>query len=306
MLIPYIEKYLYIIYNTILGADIKLTQNKYIALVDCDSFFCSCERAVNPELNNKPVCVVSNARGCVISRSREAKQKGVKMGEPLFMAEKDHPECIYIVANHKLYLDISKKVMAILKDISPNVEVYSIDEAFVDFTGLTRLYKRNYYKLAKYIQDKIMQEVKIPVSIGVSKSKTLAKLASGRAKNTKDRILLIGKRKINKSLKDVDVSEVWGIGRRLALRFRKFGVINIGELLKMDEELLQKNFGINGLTTKHELSGEYVIRLNNRSQIPKSISDTQSFPEFTSDYGYLKQELMSHIHKTCSKLRKMP
>ena len=118
---------------------------KYIALIDCDSFFVSCERRLNPELNGLPVSVVSGERGCVISRSTEAKMLGVPMGIPLFQAIEKFPECIYITANHYAYTKISAQVMKVLKDFSPNVEVYSIDEAFVDFTGLTKLYKMNYY-----------------------------------------------------------------------------------------------------------------------------------------------------------------
>ena len=97
--------------------------SKYIALVDCDSFFCSCERKLNPELNCKPLCVVSSERGCVIARSKEAKAMGIKMGDPLFKAVEEHPNCIYMVANHHNYLSISKQIMYILKDLSPNVEI---------------------------------------------------------------------------------------------------------------------------------------------------------------------------------------
>ena len=112
-----------------------------IALVDCDSFFVCCEQKVNPDLKGKPVSVISNKDGCVISRSKEAKKLGVKMGEPFFIAKKEHSKGIYIVANHDLYADISGQVMNFLKTFSPTVEVYSIDEAFVDLTGLKRLYK---------------------------------------------------------------------------------------------------------------------------------------------------------------------
>ena len=111
-----------------------MSNQKYIALVDCDSFFVSCERKLNPEFNGLPVSVVSGERGCVIARSREAKQLGVPMGIPLFQAVEKYPQCLYIPVNHYAYTKISKSVMAILKDFSPNVQVYSIDEAFVDFT----------------------------------------------------------------------------------------------------------------------------------------------------------------------------
>ena len=120
-----------------------VNNSKYIALIDCDSFFCSCERKLNPDLEGKALCVVSGERGCIISRSREAKKLGIPMGMPLFQAVKQFPECIYINATHSNYLNISRQIMAILRDFSPNVEVYSIDEAFVDLTGLAKLYKKN-------------------------------------------------------------------------------------------------------------------------------------------------------------------
>lgn len=107
---------------------------------------------------------------------------GVKMGEPFFMAKKDHPKAIYITADHEYYKEVSNHIMSILKNFSPFVQIYSIDEAFIDLTGLTRLYKRNYYKLAKHLRSKILEEVDIPVSIGVSSTKTLSKLASDKAK----------------------------------------------------------------------------------------------------------------------------
>ena len=236
-----------------------MTNQKYIALVDCDSFFVSCERKLNPELKGLPVSVVSGERGCVIARSKEAKALGIPMGIPLFQAVEKYPECIYISASHYVYGRVSRKVMAILKEFSPNVQVYSIDEAFVDLTGLTKLYKKNYYKLAQYLQQKIADEVDIPVSIGVSTTKTLAKLASDRAKTTKDRVILLGKKKSYRYLHDVDISEVWGIGGRLTIRLHGFGIRTAGQFVKMPDNLLKKNFGINGLTTKYELLGNYVI-----------------------------------------------
>jgi nucleotidyltransferase/DNA polymerase involved in DNA repair len=277
--------------------------SKYIALIDCDSFFCSCERKLNPELNGKPLCVVSSERGCVIARSREAKAIGIKMGDPLFKAVEEHPNCIYMVANHHNYINISKQIMHILKELSPNVEIYSIDEAFVDLTGLCKVYNKNYYTMAKYIQNRIWNEVGMPVSIGVSRSKTLSKLASDRAKTTKDRIILLGKNKINTYLQEVDASEVWGIGGRLTLRLQRYGIRTAWEFINKDDKWVKSNFGINGLKTKYELMGYSVLPIITNPPPPKSICDTQSFAEFTSDYDYLKNELQVHIHSACRRLR---
>lgn len=227
-----------------------MTNQKYIALIDCDSFFVSCERKLNPELKGVPVAVVSGERGCVISRSKEAKMLGLPMGLPLFQAVQRVPECIYISANHYAYTKISKQVMNILKDFSPNVEVYSIDEAFVDFTGLTKLYKKNYFKLARELQKRIADEVDIPVTIGISRSKTLAKLASDKAKNTSARIAVIGKCGIHHLLEFTEIQEVWGIGRKLGVRLRGLGVRTALDLLIKMINGLSQNSAKTGLPQK--------------------------------------------------------
>ena len=282
-----------------------MTNQKYIALIDCDSFFVSCERKLNPELKGVPVAVVSGERGCVISRSKEAKMLGLPMGLPLFQAVQRVPECIYISANHYAYTKISKQVMNILKDFSPNVEVYSIDEAFVDFTGLTKLYKKNYFKLARELQKRIADEVDIPVTIGISRSKTLAKLASDKAKNTSARIAVIGKCGIHHLLEFTEIQEVWGIGRKLGVRLRGLGVRTALDFINKDDKWVKSKFGKNGLTSKAELSGIMVSPISNEVELPKSISDTKSFLEFSSDLQFLKNALSIHIHESCARLRKI-
>ena len=282
-----------------------MTGQKYVALTDCDCFFVSCERVLNPELNNLPVCVVSGEKGCVISRSREAKMLGIPMGIPLFQAVEKFPTCVFLNANHYNYTILSQRVMKILKNYAPNVEVYSIDEAFVDFTGLTKLYKKNYFQLAKQIQQEILDKVGIPVTIGISKSKTLAKLASDKAKNTSTRISLVGKCKINELLKYTDIQEVWGIGRQLSKRLKGLGVYTALDYIQKDEDWIKTRFGKNGLTTHAELMGILVSKVSNERELPKSISDTKSFLEFSSDFVFLKNELAVHIHSVCSRLRKI-
>ena len=281
-----------------------MTEQKYIALIDCDSFFVSCERKLNPKLNAKPVCVVSGSRGCVIARSIEAKEMGIPMGHPLFMAQKDFPKAIYINANHYNYAQISEQVMNFLKQFSPLVEVYSIDEAFVDLTGLSKLYKKNYYDLAKYIRDQIAQEIGIPVSIGLSRTKALAKLASDKSKTTPDHVYIAGKCGISRLLKSSEIGEVWGIGRRLEPKLRGHGIYTAYDYVQKNDTWLKSRFGKLGLELKYELLGNQINKISNEKQIPKSIMDTKSFPEFTSDLNYLKNELMIHIHSACRKLRK--
>lgn len=280
-----------------------MPKQKYIALVDCDSFFVSCEQKRNPDLKHKPVCVISNKEGCVISRSKEAKLMGIRMGEPLFMAKKEHPNGIYIVADHEYYSFVSRQVMEILVDFSPYVQIYSVDEAFVDFTGLKKLYKKNYVDLAIYLRKKILDDVDIPVSIGVSSSKTLSKLASDKAKNSQNGIFIIGKRKIPKILKNTPIEDIWGIGRRLTKRLRQSGVLTTEELVNKGDVWLNKEIGIHGIEMRHELLGEMVSPVINEEKSPKSIQNTRAFCLFTNDLKFIKNELNRHIHTSCRKLR---
>lgn len=275
------------------------------ALVDCDSFFVSCEQKRNPELKNKPVCVLSNADGCVISRSREAKKVGVRMGQPYFMAKKEFPDVIYVSCDHEYYGEVSREIMALLREFSPKVQVYSVDEAFVDLTGLKRLYKRNYLDLAKFIRDEIKEKIDIPVSIGVSSSKTLAKLASDKAKNEVSGVFLIGKQKIEPVLKSTKVEEIWGIGRNLSLLCKKEGILSAYDLVLKEDAYLDSKFGIRGLEMKHELLGQTVSPVVNEESLPKSIQNTRAFGLFTSDLNYIKAQLNKHIHTSCRKLRKI-
>lgn len=281
-----------------------MVKQKYLALVDCDSFFVSCEQKRNTNLKGQPVCVLSNNDGCVISRSKEAKKMGIKMGEPFFMAKKDHPKAIYITADHEYYKEVSNHIMSILKNFSPFVQIYSIDEAFIDLTGLTRLYKRNYYKLAKHLRSKILEEVDIPVSIGVSSTKTLSKLASDKAKNISDGIYLIGKQKIKKELRHTSIEEIWGIGRRLTKNLKRHGVLTAEELVEKTDKWLDSKIGIHGIEMRHELLGEMVSTVTNEVKAPKSIQNTRAFGMFTNDFNFIKNELNKHIHTSCRKLRK--
>ncbi len=280
-----------------------MVKQKVIALVDCDSFFVSCEQKRDIQLKGKPVCVLSNAEGCVISRSREAKQMGVRMGEPYFMCKKEHPKAVYIVADHEYYAKVSRQVMSILKEFSPYVQIYSIDEAFVDLTGLTRLYKRNYRNLAIYLRTKILDETDIPVSIGVASTKTLAKLASDKSKNKPYGVFLIGRRKAVKELKKTNIEEIWGIGRRLTKALKRYGVLTAFELVEKSDQWLDKRLGIHGIEMRHELLGQMVSEVTNDVSVPKSIQNTRAFGIFTSDFNFIKNELNRHIHTSCRKLR---
>lgn len=277
-----------------------------IALVDCDSFFVSCEQKVNPKLKGKPVCVLSGHGECVISRSREAKNLGIPMGIPTFKMTKDMKEkAVLITASHGLYGEVSEEVMNVLKSFSPKVEEYSIDEAFVELTGLQRLYKRNYFEIAKMIRQEVLDKVDIPVSIGVSTSKSLAKLASDKAKNIEGGIFVVGSAKIETLLKNTSIEEIWGIGRNLSKLFRQNGVLTAFELVQKSDAWLDKQIGIRGLEMKHELLGQTVSRVDDTFKPPKSIQNTSAFGIFTSDLNFIKNQLNYHIHTACKRLRKL-
>lgn len=285
--------------------NIAMAKKNVIALVDCDSFFVSCEQKVNPELKGKPVCVMSARGQCVISRSKEAKALGIRMGMPYFQVEGKMKEATFINASHDLYGNVSREVMSILKEFSPNVEVYSIDEAFVDLTGLEKLYKRNYLEIAEMIRAEIKERVDIPVSIGVSSTKSLAKLASDKAKKLEEGVFLIGSRKILPVLEKTSIDEIWGIGRNLSALLRKNGILTAYELVKQSDIWLNKQIGIRGLEMKHELLGEMVSPVSNEIKLPKSIQKTSAMAKFTSDKEYIKNSLNYHIHRACVKLRRL-
>lgn len=293
--------------DEILNADdtVDMARKNVIALVDCDSFFVSCEQKMNSDLKDKPVCVMSGRGQCVISRSKEAKALGIRMGMPYFQIEGAMKKAVYINANHDLYCSVSEQVMEVLKSFSPKVEVYSVDEAFVDLTGLERLYKRNYLEIAKMIRQEIKEKVDIPVSIGLSSSKSLAKLASDKAKKIEDGVFLIGARKIVPVLQKTNIDEIWGIGRNLSAMFRKNGILTAYEVTQQTDIWLNKQIGIRGLEMKHELLGEMVSPVSSELKLPKSIQKTSALAKFTSDKDYLKNSLNYHIHRACVKLRKL-
>lgn len=291
--------------NQKISDNVDMAKKHVIALVDCDSFFVSCEQSVNPELKGKPVCVMSGRGQCVISRSKEAKKLGIRMGMPYFQIEGQMKKAVFINANHELYCKISEKVMNVLKSFSPKVEIYSIDEAFVELTGLERLYKKNYLEIAQMIRQEVLDKVDIPVSIGVSSSKSLAKLASDKAKKAEEGVFLVGSRKIIPLLEKTSIDEIWGIGKNLSIMLRKHGILTAYELISQDDLWLNKQIGIRGLEMKHELLGEMVSPVSNEIKLPKSIQKTSALAKFSSDKNYLKNSLNYHIHRACVKLRKI-
>lgn len=274
----------------------------YIALADCDCFFVSAERAFNPRLDGRAVAVLSNNDGCVISRSREAKALGLKMGEPYFMAKKRLPQVLYVRANHDLYRSISAKVMAKFKSFTPDVEVCSVDEAYLDLTGTKLLYRQNYIKTAQMIRQAVWDELHIPVSIGLSTTKTLAKLASDKAKNAGG-IFAIGSAERNKILAQTLIADVSGVGRKLLLKMREECIFTALDFVMRPDYWVKARFGTHGADLKAELSGIPLFKVEPDDKAPLSIQQTSALREFSSDIAVLKTDLCRHIHTACRKAR---
>ena len=275
-----------------------------IALVDCNNFFASCEQLMNPNLLNKPFCVLSNNDGCVVARSKEAKELGISMGMPYFMAKKQFPQAIYTSGHMHLYQEISHRVMAKLSSYTPMVEAYSIDEAFLELSGLKKLYRMSYNGIIEMIQEEIMNEVGIPVSIGLASTKTLAKLACEKGK-TNTGLYRIGRWNLDDELKRTAIEEIWGVGRNTAALFHKYGIYKASDIVKQNEFWLKKIWGKRGVELKQELLGESVYPVDNKPALPKSIQKTSSFAHFTSDKFYIKNSLHYHAHLAFSKLRRL-
>ncbi len=281
---------------------------RVIALVDCNNFFVSCERLLKPELNDKPVCVLSNNDGCVVSRSNEAKRMGVEMGAPYFIAKNQFKKVIFLSGNLSYYCEISKRVMDKLYDYTPDVEIYSIDEAFLDLTGLRKTFNCSYEQIIEKIVSDIKDEIGIDVSIGLSYSKVLAKLANDKAKNLQKikidkKTYKIGYRAIEKELKETLISEVWGVGKNTTALLKKHLIQSAWDFVNQNDVWIKKNLGKIGLELKQELLGNSINPVNSTNTAPKSVSRSESFKEFQTDKNYIINELNSHIHKVCKKLR---
>ena len=274
----------------------------YIGLVDCDCFFVSAERAYNPKLKGIAVAVLSNNDGCVISRSKEAKALGLKMGEPYFKAKHEYPQILYVRANHELYQKISNKVMNKLKSYTDEVEVCSVDEAYIELTGLKKLYKKNYIEIAKMIREEILLDLDIPVSIGVSSTKTLAKLASDKAK-TSGGIFVIGNAKRNKVLRETSILDIAGVGKKVGEKMREECIFTGLDFISRPDYWIRSQFHKNGMDLKNELNGISLFSVMREHKAPTSIQQTAALKEFSKDIEVLEKDLIKHIRKAAQRAR---
>ena len=279
-------------------------RQRIIALVDCDCFFVSCERKDNPDLQGKPVCVMTGAsnKGIIVSRAKEAKALGIKMGAPYFQVKPQFPDAICIPARMHRYAEISKEVMDCIKTFSPDVEVTSVDEAYIDLTSLDKVYKSTYTDIIKNIRKTVWDKVGIPVSIGLGTSKTLAKLASDKAKSNNG-IFVIPPDKILDIVGEMPIEDVCGIGRKNSEHMKFSGIFTIKDFVEKENGWIRKAFGINGLNLKSELTGIATSPVNSEQTAPQSIQITRSFEDFTQSLEYLEHQLNGHVHTACQKLR---
>jgi DNA polymerase V len=276
------------------------------ALVDCNNFYVSCERVFNPKLENRPVIVLSNNDGCAVARSNEAKALGIKMGAPFFklMHLIDFHQVQVFSSNYALYGDMSKRVMQTLTDWTPAIEIYSIDEAFLD---LSRFAFTDLTKYGTQIRQKVKQDTGIPVSIGMATSKTLAKVANKIAKKSiKANGVLDLTNTIyqDKALEMTSIADVWGIGRRYAAYLTMRGINTAKDFKYADPKMIQKKMGINGIRIQKELCGESCYPLEENPPAKKSISVSRSFKAPVTDKNDLSEAVCSYIARGAEKLRR--
>ncbi len=281
----------------------SIQYTKKIALIDCNSFYVSCERLFNPKIRKKPVVVLSNNDGCIISRSTEAKALGIKMGEPYFKAKdiiiKNKVEVFS--SNYSLYGDLSRRVMRTLKRFNSAIEVYSIDEAFLDLSNFS---DDEVEKVGREIRETVLRWTGIPTSIGIAKTKTLSKIANHIAKKKKSGVTsLIGIENIDPILEKVEINDVWGVGRQLTKFYHKNGIYNAKQLKNKSNTWIKKNSNVLGSRTAMELRGVPCIDLETTQTKRKSCVVSRSFGQRIEKYQELKEAVANYCLNASEKIR---
>jgi DNA polymerase V len=276
-----------------------------LALVDCNNFYVSCERIFRPDLARVPMVVLSNNDGCVVSRSNEAKAVGVKMGQPWFECQPlaQAHGILAMSSNYALYADMSNRVMRILGEFSPNQEVYSIDESFVDLTGTPNLRVLSYA-----MRERVRMWTGMPVCVGIGPTKTLAKLANHVAKKHPRSQGVFNYNALTDAqkaalLKRIPVSEVWGVGRKLTQRLLAHGVETVLDLREAHIPSLRAEFGVVMEKTQRELQETPCIQLEEVSADKQQIIASRSFGSMVTDLPVLKDALSTFVANACAKLR---
>ena len=274
------------------------------ALVDCNSFYASCERIFRPDIKKRPVVVLSNNDGCVVALSKEAKQLGIKMCEPWFKIEKSFLKRggVAFSSNYELYADVSSRVMQTLEYLSPNVEIYSIDEAFLDLTGI-----RDLEQFGHQCRTTINRWVGVPVCVGIGPTKTLAKVANYGAKHypaTEGVVDLSDIKKRKKLMSLMPVREVWGVGSRINRKLHTLGIETALELAEMDIKLIKRKFSSVLERTVMELQGYPCIGLEQQPKTKKQIVVSRTFSRKVNDLDSINEAVSDYAARACAKLRR--
>jgi len=278
------------------------------ALIDCNNFYASCERVFQPQWVGKPVVVLSNNDGCIISRSEEAKALGIPMGAPEFKIReqlKQHNIKVFS-SNYSLYGDLSQRVMGIMRTFTPNVEEYSIDEAFLDLSGIDI---PHYHAYGQQMRHKALKWLSLPICVGIAPTKTLAKAANRIAKKFQERtcvtyVIDTDEKRI-KALKWLKVEDVWGIGYRMAKRLKAKNIFTAHDLIQPQwVPWIKSEWGVVGLRIKMELEGTPAIGGNAVCEKKKSIATTRSFPKQLTDFDLIRERVSTFATVTAEKLRK--
>jgi len=271
------------------------------ALVDCNNFYASCERVFNPKIEKKPVIVLSNNDGCVIARSNESKELGIKMGEPVFKIKNiiEKYNINVFSTNFALYGDFSKRVMNVLRSEVIQMEVYSVDEAFLDFTD----YATKERGIA--LREKVKQWTGIPVSLGIASTKVLSKVASHIAKkHTKSGVFVFDDEDlIRRALNVFPVEDLWGVGKKNAKRLKEAGIFTALQFRECDSGWIRRNMSVNGVRLQKELFGEVCYPLELKRNRKKNICTARSFGVEVKELSNLKEAISSHANTCAKKLR---
>ena len=281
---------------------------KSIALIDVNNFYVSCERVFNPKLENKPVVVLSNNDGCAISRSNEAKELGIKMGTPWFKFKEfaKQENVTALSSNYTLYLDMSHRVMTLLSKFSPDQEIYSVDESFLDLTSFK---SKDLIKYGQQIKTKIKQWTGLPVSIGIGSTKTLSKLANHIAKKNPSfkgvcNLNVMDEDTLETWMSHFPVSDVWGVGRSLAPKLNQLGIISVLDLKHADPDYIRQQFSIVLEKTVRELNGVMCIELKDIEEPNKQIIVSRSFGRRVRDKQELIEAVTSYTSRAAERMRK--
>lgn len=276
------------------------------ALVDCNNFYVSCERLFRPDLAQQPVVVLSNNDGCVVARSPEAKALGIKMGVPVFQVQnvlKKHRVVVFS-SNYALYAELSHRVMSTLERLAPAVEVYSIDEAFLDIRGLAACTEPSTW--GQQVRQTIAQWIGLPVCVGIAPTKTLAKLANHAAKHyraTQGVVDLSAPARQRRLMALVPAAEVWGVGRRLSAHLTAMGIHTALDLAQADPQVLRRRFNVVLERTIRELNGLSCLDLEQDLPAKQQIISSRSFSQPITEYGALQEAVACYLVRAMEKLR---